>query len=981
MTLPSKYQNGSIDSSVKGVYRASPIKLLIYGRGTSKQLSDVVAELGGTKAFIITGRSLYEKTPVIKEIEKSLGPVHGGTFSKIGQHAPIGDIKDATTLMAQSGSDILIAVGGGSPIDSAKAIAHNIHQETGKWVASIAVPTTLSVAETTQNAGFTTEEKHKIAVSNPELVPKAVVYDGDIALYTPLNLWTSTGMRSLDHAVELMYHPLASEIPTKRMCLEAIKDLFTYLPQSKANPEDADIRTKLFLACYSSLFPFLYTGGVGLSHSIGHAIGATYSIPHGITSCLSLAPTVHFKAQNPDEARQIARIIPYIGRQSTGNDEEDSHVVADAIAQLVEVLGHKTTLTSYNVPTGDAEEEAIATRALHSKDHKDFENSALLLDRYYVAFSGVSGKISSEIYIRTFSSTFPPPFRNYILPHPLPAICGGLLGSLTCLSLHRHRLRQLHRSTQYCLASDIPVVGSSSSHTQLLTMQRTLFAAAARRSAPAVRFFSSSSFRNQINKIYPSASEALKDMKSDTTLLVGGFGFSGVPNTLINALRDRTDLTNFTVVSNNAGMPGVGLGQLLDTKQIGTMIASYIGDNKVFEKMYLSGDLDLQLTPQGTIAEKCAAGAAGVPAFYTPAAYGTIVQTGELPVRYNKDGTVAKMAPPKETREFNGKAYVMEEAIFGDYAFVKVAKADRLGNCQFRKAQNNFNEAMGKNAKVTIVEADEIVEDGVIAPEDIHLQGVYVKRVIKSTEDKKIERLVFYKDPEEQKKALLEGGSSEASQKRERIIKRAAQELKDGMYVNLGIGMPLAAPAFLPEGVEIILESENGILGMGGYPKQGEEDPDLINAGKETVTLIKGASVFGSHESFGMIRSGRIDVAMLGAMQVNQYGDLANFMLPGKVKGIGGAMDLVANPTQTKVVITMEHTDKKGNPKILNQCTFPLTGQKCVSTIITDLAVFDVDRVEGLTLKEVAKGVTVDEIKAKTEAPFKVAEDLKEMQI
>jgi len=134
------------------------------------------------------------------------------------------------------------------------------------------------------------------------------------------------------------------------------------------------------------------------------------------------------------------------------------------------------------------------------------------------------------------------------------------------------------------------------------------------------------------------------------------------------------------------------------------------------------------------------------------------VQTGELPVRYHPDGTIAVMAPAKETREFNGKQYVLEEAIYGDYAFVKVAKADRLGNCQFRKAQNNFNEAMGKNAKVTIVEADEIVEDGQIAPEDIHLQGVYVKKVIKSTEGKQIERLVHYKDPEAQKKAILEGG-------------------------------------------------------------------------------------------------------------------------------------------------------------------------------------------------------------------------------
>ncbi|KAF1830647.1 hypothetical protein BDW02DRAFT_533639 [Decorospora gaudefroyi] len=983
MALPNKYQNGSIDSSTKGVYRASPVKLMIYGNGTSSQLADVIGELGATKAFIITGRSLYEKTPVIKNIERTLGSAHGGTFSKIGQHAPIGDIKEATALMSKSGCDVLISIGGGSPIDSAKAIAYNIHEETGKWIPSIAVPTTLSVAETTQNAGFTTEEKHKIAVSHPELVPKAVVYDGELAVYTPLHLWTSTGIRSLDHAVELMYHPLAAEIPTKRMSLEAIKDLFTYLPQSKAKPQDAEVRTKLFLACYSSLFPFLYTGGVGLSHSIGHAIGATYSIPHGITSCLSLAPTVHFKASNTDEAKQIARIMPYIGKQSTGSDEKDAHMVADAISGLVEELGHKTTLTAYDVPTGDAEEEAIASRALHSKDHKDFASreccsatpalpDARARERDSENFS-LSGPMSLSVpntdqswrVLSASSASWPEK--------------GTSTRRVVELSFTRHR-------HGICVAearsSFLTFYLSFGLAAHCFTMQRSLLFTARRRGpATGLRFFSASASRPAINKIVSSAQEAIKDMKSDTTVLVGGFGFSGVPNTLINALRDRSDLTNFTVVSNNAGMPGVGLGQLLETKQIGTMIASYIGDNKVFEQMYLKGQLSLHLTPQGTIAEKCAAGAAGVPAFYTPAAYGTIVQTGELPVRYNTDGTIAKMAPPKETREFNGKSYVMEEAIFGDYAFVKVAKADRLGNCQFRKAQNNFNEAMGKNAKVTIVEADEIVEDGEIAPEDIHLQGIYVKRVIQSTEEKKIERKVFWKSPEEQKKAVLEGGSTEASHKRERIIKRAAQELKDGMYVNLGIGMPLAAPAFLPEGTEIVLESENGILGMGRYPKPGEEDPDLINAGKETVTLIKGASTFGSHESFGMIRSGRIDVAMLGAMQVNQYGDLANFMLPGKVKGIGGAMDLVANPTQTKVVITMEHVDKKGNPKILNQCTFPLTGQKCVSTIITDLAVFDCDRIEGLTLKEHAKGVTVDEIRSKTEAPFKVSEDLKEMSV
>ena len=353
-----------------------------------------------------------------------------------------------------------------------------------------------------------------------------------------------------------------------------------------------------------------------------------------------------------------------------------------------------------------------------------------------------------------------------------------------------------------------------------------------------------------------------------------------------------------------------------------------------------------------------------------------IVQTGALPIRYNKDGSVAETSQPKETRQFNGKNYLLEESIFGDYALVKVHKADKLGNCQFRKAMNNFNEAMAKNAKYTVVEADHIVDVGELAPEDIHLQGIYVNKVIQSEGERQIEKLTIARDPAE----MLKGGDSAVTARRERIVKRAAKEFRDGMYVNLGIGMPLIAPSYLPEGVEVILQAENGILGLGGYPSSADEaDPDLINPGKETVTLNSGASVFGSHESFGMIRAGRIDLTMLGALQVSQYGDLANFMLPGKVKGVGGAMDLVANPEKTRVVVTMEHTDKKGNPKILPECTFPLTGPRCVWKIITDLAVFEVHPTEGLTLAEHAEGVTVEEIRSKTLAPFVVADDLKLM--
>jgi len=450
----------------------------------------------------------------------------------------------------------------------------------------------------------------------------------------------------------------------------------------------------------------------------------------------------------------------------------------------------------------------------------------------------------------------------------------------------------------------------------------------------------------------------------------------GIPENLILSLRD-SKVKDLTVVSNNCGIDDFGLGILLKTKQIKRMIASYVGENALFERQYLDGELEVELTPQGNLAERIRAGGAGIPAFFSPTGVGTSLgQEGGFTIKYAKDRSTLIASKPKESRTFNGREYILEEAIRGNFALIKAYKADTRGNLIFRYTSRNFNAPMATAADITIAEVEEIVEAGQLAPDEIHVPGIYVDRIVVGKQEKKIEKKTFRQTKKEET-------WTEAVLKREMIVRRAAFEFRDGMYCNLGIGMPTLASNYIPPGMHVELQSENGLLGIGPYPEEGKEDADLINAGKETVTTIPGSSIFSSSDSFAMIRGAHVNLTILGALQVSKYGDLANWMIPEKmVKGPGGAMDLTASGS--RVVVTMEHCakDKQGNKvlKLLEKCSIPLTSKRCVDRIITEMAVFDVDKNRGLTLIEKASKVSVEQIKENTGCDFIVSPTLSTIQ-
>jgi 3-oxoacid CoA-transferase len=474
----------------------------------------------------------------------------------------------------------------------------------------------------------------------------------------------------------------------------------------------------------------------------------------------------------------------------------------------------------------------------------------------------------------------------------------------------------------------------------------------------------------RMDKRWESAQAAVADVPDGATVMIGGFSAPGTPRTLIRALAEH-GARDLTIVANGAGGTddsdevGMLVGRGLVRKVICSFPVARLPDSP-FERRYVAGEVELELVPQGTLAERIRAGGAGVPAFYTPTAADTVLGEG------------------KPRAVFDGRECVLETALRADFAFVRAEAADSLGNLVYHGSARNFNPIMAMAARVTIAEASRIVAAGELDPETIVTPSLFVDRVVPATIPVPRRRSTWGTD--EDAGGLMGQRDGKPALSRQGIAARIARELREGDVVNLGTGMPTLVANYVPPGVHVLFHAENGLLGYGGYARPGEEDPELISAGSNLVTTLPGTAFFHSGDSFAMVRGGHIDVAVLGGYQVSARGDLANWIVPGqKVPAVGGAMDLVRGARRR--IISMEHTTRDGGYRLLNECSYPLTGRACVNTIVTDVAVIDVTpdgldvTPDGLLLREIAPGWSIEAVQALTEPPLRAAPDLREINL
>jgi 3-oxoacid CoA-transferase len=460
-----------------------------------------------------------------------------------------------------------------------------------------------------------------------------------------------------------------------------------------------------------------------------------------------------------------------------------------------------------------------------------------------------------------------------------------------------------------------------------------------------------------------SAVEAVADIEDGASVGIAGFGLSHrYPSTLISALGEKGS-RGLTVYCNGLGQPGFPTGHLLaDNHQIGHLVTCFSARPGVVseaEKQILAGEMTLEMVPQGTLVERMRAGGAGLAAVYTPTGYGSEIADG------------------KDIRYFDGRPYVLERAITTDFALIRAAKADHFGNVSFRGGSQNFNVSFAKAARVTIVEAEEIVPAGQIPPHEVDLPGVFVTRVVPITVAMDIRNL-----PQRANRPATSARQylGKPALTRAEIGRRAAALLPDDAVVNLGAGLPVQVANWVTER-PVVLHAENGLLNYGGFASDDDFDPDLHDAGGMFITTRPGTSFFDSVTSFEIARGGRLYAVILGSYQVGGNGDLANWAAPGMTGGgIGGAMDLAAGARH--VFVTLEHTDSRGGPKLVERCDLPLTMPNCVDAIITDLALLSRSSrsVPRFTLEEIAAGFTVDEVLSLTGMAVDVADHVGVMQ-